>query len=203
MSYKDWLENNPPALDMLPEQQKKFRQQIIAGCIGIGDCWVWKGAKTSTGYGNIRVDYAIRTVSRLALCLHTGASLSMEADACHIPECPSRACCNPAHLFWDDHQKNCSDREARDARWDRYVNAMEPGGTDVFVVFEKRYKPGWGWLDCRSVQPLEGNQSELPIKRTAPNTELEDSITGFEDWQREHLSRIILQPMPNQSMMLV
>jgi hypothetical protein len=175
MSYRDWLENNPPALDMLPEQQRQFRKQIIAGCIGIGDCWIWSGAKTATGYGNIRVDYSTRIVSRLALCLHTGASLSMEADACHKPECPSRACCNPAHLFWDDHQKNCSDREPRDARWERYVNAMEPGsGKDVFVVFEKRYKPGWGWLDCRSVQVS----------------------------QRQH-SRIITQPMPNQSMMLV
>jgi hypothetical protein len=174
MSYADWLENNPPALDMLPEQQRKFRRQIIAGCIGIGDCWVWSGAKTTNGDGNIWVDYSTRLVSRLALCLSTGASLSMNADACHIPECPSRACCNSAHLFWGTHGNNCSMREARDARWDRYVNAMEPGSKDVFVGFEKRYKPGWGWLGCRSVQVSQKQRS-----------------------------RIIPEPMPNQSMMFV
>jgi len=49
MSYKDWLENKPPALDMLPEQQKKFRQQIITGCIGIGDCWFGLALRPPTG----------------------------------------------------------------------------------------------------------------------------------------------------------
>lgn len=58
MSYKEWLANNPPALDMEPEEQQEFRSKIITGCIGIGDCWVWAGARTSDGYGNIRVGYA-------------------------------------------------------------------------------------------------------------------------------------------------
>jgi hypothetical protein len=98
--------------------QQKFRKQIVEGCIGIGDCWVWNGARTSDGYGNIWVGYTTRIVSGLAQCLATGVSLSMQADACHVPECPSRACCNPAHLFWGDHNTNCAMRESRDARWD-------------------------------------------------------------------------------------
>jgi hypothetical protein len=178
MSYKEWLANNPPALDMSPAEQKEYRQKIVAGCVGIDDCWIWSGARTLTGYGNIWVDYTTRIVSRLALCLDTGVSLSMTADACHIPECPSRACCNPRHLFWGTHQKNCSMRESRDARWERYINAMAAAAaTDngIFVVFEKRYKMGWGWLDCRSVQstaltlshsyakPIEDAAALLPI----------------------------------------
>jgi len=152
MSYKDWLANNPPTLDMSPEEQKHLRQQVISGCMGMDDCWIWKGAKTITGYGNIWVNYTTRIVSRLALCLATLTSLSINADACHIPECPSRACCNPAHLFWGDHQTNCSLRESRDARWERYIKAMEVKDKGIIVVFEKRYQKGWGWLDCRSVQ---------------------------------------------------
>jgi hypothetical protein len=162
VSYKDWVANNPPALDMTPAEQKKFRKQIVEGCIGIGECWVWSGSKTSTGYGNIWVYYTNRVVSRLAQCLATGVGLSMPFDACHIAECPSRACCNPAHLFWGTHKDNASMREARDVRWERYVDAMRPNpnaeisigktAKDVFVVFEKRYQKGWGWLDCRSVQ---------------------------------------------------
>jgi hypothetical protein len=152
MSYKEWLANNPPALDMSPVEQKRYRQQIVAGCIGIEDCWIWAGARTLAGYGNIRVGFSTRIVSRLAQCLATGVSLSMTDDACHIPECPSRACCNPSHLFWGTHQKNCSMRESRDTRWDRYINAMATAEKGITVVFEKRYQMGWGWLDCRSMQ---------------------------------------------------
>ncbi len=136
---------------MTADEQREFRQQIIAGCIGIGDCWVWNGARTPNGYGNIRVGYTVRVVSRLALCLATGVSLSVQADACHKPVCPSRACCNPAHLDWGTHQDNCAMRESWDVRWERYINAMASGGK-IVVVFERRYQPGWGWLDCRSVQ---------------------------------------------------
>jgi hypothetical protein len=139
-------------LNMTPEEQAVYRKRIIEGCIGIGDCWVWAGAKTADGYGNIRVGSSIRIVSRLAKCLATDASLSIALDACHIEECPSRACCNPAHLFWGEHQPNCAMRESRDARWERYMTTLHTPGTVPFVVFEKRYRRGWGWLDCRTVQ---------------------------------------------------
>jgi hypothetical protein len=149
--YQEWLRNNPQPLDLTTEEQREFRKRIVTGCVGIDDCWVWTGAKTSAGYGTIRVGISNRVVSRLALCLNTGLSLSIPADACHTPECLSRACCNPAHLFWGDHQKNCSMRECRDMRWERYIQALTGENKSVFVVFEKRYKLGWGWLDCRTV----------------------------------------------------
>ncbi len=150
--YEEWLMNNPQPLSMMPEVQREQCQRIISGCIGIDDCWVWAGARTHAGYGTIRVGFSNRVVSRLALCLHTGLSLSIPADACHIPECLSRACCNPAHLFWGDHKSNCSAREHRDLRWERYINALAGENKSVFVVFEKRWKAGWGMLDCRTVQ---------------------------------------------------
>ena len=143
-------------LNMTPEEQALYRKRIIDGCIGIGDCWVWNGAKTEDGYGNIRVGSSTRIVSRLAKCLDTDASLSITLDACHIAECPSRACCNPSHLFWGEHQPNCAMRESRDARWERYITAMLSPARVPFVVFEKRYRKGWGWLDCRSVQTGQG-----------------------------------------------
>ena len=149
---------------MTPQEQRKFRQQIVTCCIGIGDCWIWSGARTLDGYGNIRVGYATRIVSRLAQCLATGVSLSIPADACHIPECPSRACCNPAHLFWGDRKTNSSMRESRDMRWERYISAMATMDSGVFVVFEKRYQRGWGWLDCRSVQGAASSLSHSYAK---------------------------------------
>jgi len=65
--YAEWLANNPPSLDMPREEQQRFRKQIVEGSIGIGDCWVWNGARTSDGYGNIWVGYTTRIVSRRAL----------------------------------------------------------------------------------------------------------------------------------------
>ncbi len=141
-------------LNMTPEEQAVYRKRIIEGCIGIGDCWIWNGAKTEDGYGNIRVGNSTRIVSRLAKCLATDASLSVAQDACHIVGCPSRACCNPNHLDWGDHDTNNRMKEPRDVRWTRYINAMQPNAKGVFVVFEKRYIPNWGWLDCRTVQPV-------------------------------------------------
>lgn len=149
--YQEWLKNNPQPLRMTRDEQREYRRKIISGCVGMDDCWVWAGARTHDGYGVIRVGIKTRIVSRVALCLKTGLSLSTPADACHVPECLSRACCNPAHLFWGDHRANCSGREHRDKRWERYTQALSGQSTDVFVVFEKRYKRGWGFLDCRTV----------------------------------------------------
>jgi len=168
-AFQEWEAEHPHVtlsmfhLAMTPNEQRMYRKRIVEGCIGIEDCWVWAGAKTESGYGNIRVGNSTRTVSRLAQCLATDTSLSFPDDACHRPECPSRACCNPKHLFWDTHQENLSMRESRDVRWDTYISNLHPSPAaevnifktdvkDMFVVFEKRYQPGWGWLDCRSLQ---------------------------------------------------
>jgi len=87
--YAEWLANNPPSLDMPREEQQRFRKQIVEGSIGIGDCWVWNGARTSDGYGNIWVGYTTRIVSRLALCLDTNTpcpSLLTPATSRSVPQ---------------------------------------------------------------------------------------------------------------------
>jgi hypothetical protein len=174
--YDEWLKNNPQPLAMTPEEQREYRRKIISGCIGIDDCWVWTGARTSAGYGKIRVGYTVRIVSRVALCLKTNSTLSTPADACHIPECLSRACCNPAHLFWGKHQENCSMREHRDMRWERYITALAGENKSVFVVFEKRFKPGWGILDCRTVQQHRYYPTAMPNHNPICSIPLETNV---------------------------
>lgn len=162
--------------DPLPTLLWSYRHKIVSGCIGIDDCWVWAGAKTSAGYAKIRVGYSIRIASRLTLCLKTNLSMSTPADACHVPECLSRACCNPDHLFWGKHQKNCAMRESRDARWERYIAAMTRENKSVFVAFEKRYKPGWGWLDCRTVHHSTHYPTALPNQSLASPIPLQSNV---------------------------
>ncbi len=46
----------------------------------------------------------MRTVSRFILAYSTRESLDLkDHDACHIRDCPYRACCNPAHLIVCQH----------------------------------------------------------------------------------------------------
>jgi len=59
------------------------------------DCWVWSGAKSSAGYGNIRVNKVWRHTHQFSFEFHKGpVPVGMEID--HL--CRNRACCNPSHL---------------------------------------------------------------------------------------------------------
>lgn len=62
------------------------------------DCWIWTGAKTKSGYGNIGTSYKPHS----NLCAHrAGYELLLEEvdpslDLDHL--CRNAACCNPFHL---------------------------------------------------------------------------------------------------------
>jgi hypothetical protein len=58
-------------------------------------CWVWIGARTSSGYGNFKFRGRYRGAHRVAYEVLIGMpKLGMELD--HL--CRNRACCNPSHL---------------------------------------------------------------------------------------------------------
>ena len=107
------------------EHKDKLRAEIIANCDLIADCWVYRGTENPrVCYGMKYIQGKVRTVSRFMLAYDTRESLDLKGyDACHIRECPYRACCNPAHLFWGTHPKNCEDREAyeRESRESRLL----------------------------------------------------------------------------------
>lgn len=60
--------------------------------IDINGCWVWQGAKTSAGYGEISVDGKMHYTHRLMYQLHKG---SIPDGLCIDHRCGNRACCNP------------------------------------------------------------------------------------------------------------
>jgi hypothetical protein len=94
------------------DEKDHIYQEIVDNCELQADCWVWKGAKDSAGYGVKYIQGKMRTVSRFMLAYTSRESMNVKADACHIEECPLRTCCNPAHLFWGTHGENCLEREA-------------------------------------------------------------------------------------------
>lgn len=105
--------------DRLPEypllarsQKDKIREEILADCMLVADCWIYTGARNLDGYGMKRVGYRVHSVSRFMLAHSTGESMNIRMDACHDPlQCPYKACCNPKHLFWATHAENCKQRE--------------------------------------------------------------------------------------------
>lgn len=102
-----------PKYPLLTQGEKeRIRAEIVANTEMVGDCWIYKGALDRDGYGIKRCGGRTHSTQRFMLAYATRESLNVPFDACHDTSlCPYKACCNPAHLFWATHAKNCQQRE--------------------------------------------------------------------------------------------
>lgn len=58
-------------------------------------CWIWEGAKSSSGYGNVRIDNVQHRAHRMSyLSAHGTIDKSLVVD--HL--CKNKLCVNPSHL---------------------------------------------------------------------------------------------------------
>jgi len=74
-------------------------------------CWLWSGAKTSSGYGSFAMDrYRTIPAHRYAwICAY--GSIPDGIDVCH--RCDNPLCVNPEHLWLGTHTDNNSDRHRK------------------------------------------------------------------------------------------
>jgi len=70
------------------------------------DCWLWRGAKKPTGYGNVKIDSKYHIAHRVAFTLANG-EIPTGYIVCHICDTPS--CCNPNHLMLGTIKSNAAD----------------------------------------------------------------------------------------------
>lgn len=85
-----------PAPELCERRIKIFWSKVDKS----GDCWMWKGLKSRSGYGLYVMYGTHRTVQhrahRVSYFLHHG-SIDDDLLVCH--RCDVPACVNPAHLF--------------------------------------------------------------------------------------------------------
>jgi hypothetical protein len=76
-------------------------------------CWLWTGARSPTGYGNIYIFKSYISTHRLSWLINFW-NIPIGLDVCH--HCDNPPCCNPNHLFLGTAKQNIQD-SIRKGRW--------------------------------------------------------------------------------------
>jgi len=109
------------------------------------ECWEWQKAKSSAGYGQIRLDGKLYYTHRLMYQQEHGEiPQGMQID--HL--CRNRACCNPAHLEAVTQKENIlrgNGWSGRKARTSHCPKGHELAG-DNLVKYELKF----GKRKCRT-----------------------------------------------------
>ena len=84
-------------------------------------CWLWNGAKTKGGYGEVKWYGVVSYCHRLALEFTEG-SLDPTLEICH--SCDQRSCCNPFHIWQGTAQQNITDMVQKDRQAKGIVHGM-------------------------------------------------------------------------------
>lgn len=89
-----------PRLTLLTSREHRpIARKLDARIEVIGDCWVYRGARSHNGYGIIRVGATIARAHRVAYELAVGPiPPGHEIDHVWLRGCRDRACVRPDHL---------------------------------------------------------------------------------------------------------
>jgi hypothetical protein len=153
----------------------RFWSHVAKG--GPDDCWLWKGAKGTGGYGKWGSPYWPGQYAHRIAFLIAGGRIpkgwevdhechnraGLECPLFHGGECPHRACVNPAHLAAVTMKVNRSSRPRKPLTTEcAKGHAMDDGNTYV--------NPGTGKRTCRTCV-REANRASHQKYRDKRNAE--------------------------------
>lgn len=87
----------------------------------VGDCWIWRAAVGTHGYGHVRVGDRVRVAHRVSFEL-SGGDPNVEIV---LHACDNRLCVNPAHLSGGDQKANMRDCRDKGRLNKRRLNARQ------------------------------------------------------------------------------
>lgn len=93
---------------MSPEVVERFWTKVPDA--GDEECWLWSGARTSSGYGSMSVADKTVLAHRLSVQI-SGRDVPKGAHVRHA--CDTPLCVNPAHLLLGTHAENMADMASR------------------------------------------------------------------------------------------
>jgi HNH endonuclease len=87
-----------------------------------GDCWLWTASRSSTGYGQFKLDGTMEGTHRLSYRHHHG-EIPVDCVVRHM--CLNKHCVNPDHLETGTHVENHADklRDGTDNRGEKHWSA--------------------------------------------------------------------------------
>jgi hypothetical protein len=94
------------------EMTRPAHIRVLARLDTTGDCWLWPGARTTGGYGEVHVGYrkrgrdrmTIRRDVHVVMYEHAFGPVPTGLEIDHL--CGNRACARPSHLEAVTHQEN-------------------------------------------------------------------------------------------------
>lgn len=113
VSHNEVMKNAPKPIPPLTDKVKRHFWSGVDRSLGAHNCWPWKRAKTSNGYGHMRLQGRIIKTHRIAYSLFFG-EIPDRLDVLH--RCDNPSCNNPSHLFAGTHLDNMRDMYSKGRR---------------------------------------------------------------------------------------
>lgn len=122
-------------------------------------CWNFKGCKTKTGYGRIRVNGVHWMAHRYSLSCHLGRPIADGMVVMHL--CDNPSCVNPEHLKEGTQKENMDDCKAK-GRMYRPGATGKPKTSTAKVIYHDdwrkdqviRYHVRWKWKPSRIAEKM-------------------------------------------------